>query len=273
MSTRSEENLFGGPIGAEYQMLRLMCPNAALLARKLGEYVAAWGEPGAPLSGFEIGCGTGVSTHALLASRPSLTLFAVDSAAKMLEQARVGLAEWVEAGRLELVERDALDSLREQAEASFDVVASNYAIHNFLDDYRGEVVAEIFRVLKPGGLFVNGDRYALDDRGRHLALTQAEVRRWFRIFGEMNRYDLLEDWIAHLFSDESPEHIMYLTPALARLIAAGFSPLRVEFRDGVDTLIAAVKPRPAARGRRGERDASGAGTPRNENGTASAGGA
>jgi tRNA (cmo5U34)-methyltransferase len=243
-SLRHDENLFTGPIGEEYRMLELICPNAALLAGRVADRVAAWWNEAASgrLEGLEIGCGTGVSTLPLLARRVDLHLVAIDSSAKMLDQARANLSEWVERGRVEFVEADALESLTARADASLDVVASNYAIHNFLDDYRRLALAEVFRVLKPGGLFVNGDRYALDDKAAHLALTQAEVRRWFKAFEKIGRYDLLEDWVAHLFSDESPEHIMYLTPALEHLEALGFSPVQVEYRDGVDTLLTAVKP-------------------------------
>jgi tRNA (cmo5U34)-methyltransferase len=245
MSSRTEENLFTGRIGEEYEFLRLICPNAALLARKLGDYIGGWRAGSGPLKrmrGFEIGCGTGISTLSLLAACEHLQLVAVDSSDKMLEQARDNLADWVKRSRVEFVQADALDCLRRQEESSKDVVASNYAIHNFLDDYRRSVLIEAFRVLRPGGLFINGDRYAIDDRAQHLALTQSEVRGWFQTFGAMNRYDLLEDWVVHLFSDESPEHIMYLTPALERLRAVGFVEVRVEYRDGVDTLVTAVKP-------------------------------
>jgi ubiquinone/menaquinone biosynthesis C-methylase UbiE len=242
MSTmRKDENLFTGPIGAEYRMLEMICPNAALLARRVADRVAAH-RPGEKLRVLEIGCGTGISTLPLLAAREHMSLTAIDSSAKMLDQARVHLVDWATAGRVEFVEADALEHLRGEAEGSLDVVCSNYAIHNFLDDYRREALAEAFRALKPGGLLVNGDRYAMDDRAAHLADTQAEVRVWFRKFGEIGRYDLLEDWVAHLFSDESPEHVMYLTPALDHLKALGFSPVTVEFRDRVDTLVTAVKP-------------------------------
>jgi ubiquinone/menaquinone biosynthesis C-methylase UbiE len=241
MPNRIDENLFTGPIGAEYRMLELICPNAALLARRVAERVADW-RKGEALEAFEIGCGSGVSTLPLLALREDLHVTAIDSAAKMLDQARSHLSQWMDAGRVRFVEADALDSLRALPDASLDVISSNYAIHNFLDDYRRTTLAEAFRVLKPGGLFVNGDRYAMDDRAAHLAATQQEVRVWFQKFEAIGRYDLLQDWVAHLFSDESPEHIMYLTPALAHLEALGFSPVSVEYREGVDTLVTAVKP-------------------------------
>jgi ubiquinone/menaquinone biosynthesis C-methylase UbiE len=242
---RKEENLFTGQIGEEYEMLRLICPNAAKLAGKLGDYVGAWGGTYASstaIRGFEIGCGTGISTLALLAGRADLHLIAVDASAKMLEQARRNLSEWTSAGRVEFVEADALESLTRERDANFDLVASNYATHNFTGEYRRRVVEEVFRVLKPGGLFLNGDRFAIDDPAAHLALTQSEVRHWFKTFAAINRYDLLEDWVVHLFSDESPEHVMHFTPALEHLREVGFAPTHVEYREGVDTLIAAFKP-------------------------------
>lgn len=237
-----QDNPFTGPIGAEYEALRLLCPNAAVLARMVGEEVAEWRRGAGPIEGFEIGCGTGISTLAALTARSDLKLTAVDSAAEMLDQARVNLADYASAGRVTFIEADALAALRALPDARMDVVISNYAIHNFTDDYRNAVISEIFRALKPGGLFVNGDRYAMDDPAAHLADTQAVVRGWFRIFIEMKRLDLLEDWIVHVLSDESPRRIMYFEPALEQLRAAGFAPVTVEFRDGVDTLVTAVKP-------------------------------
>lgn len=237
-----QDNPFAGPIGAEYDVLRLMCPNAALLARKIGERLAEWRRGEGPLEGFEIGCGTGISTLAALSARDDLNLTAVDSAGEMLDQARANLADYASAGRVKFIDADALTALRALPGASMDVVISNYAVHNFPNDYRKAAVSEVFRVLKPGGIFINGDRYAMDDPAAHLADTQAVVRGWFKIFTKMNRLDLLEDWVVHLLSDESTLHIMYFEPSLEQLRMAGFAPVAVEFRDGVDTLVTAIKP-------------------------------
>lgn len=240
MSVILQENLFTGPIAGEYDLLRLMCPNAATLARRIGEYVGAW-RPDERLTGFEIGCGTGICTLGLLAARDNLELTAVDSAPQMLDQARVNLADYIKAGRLSLVEQDALLALQSLPDASVDFVASNYAIHNFEDDYRAKTLTQIFRVLTPGGMFINGDRYAIDDRNAHLLDAQNIVRGWFKLFRQIDRLDLLEDWIVHLMSDESPKIIMYYTPSLEQLRRIGFREVSVDFRDGVDTLIRATK--------------------------------
>lgn len=242
MSANLTENAFTGPISREYDLLRMMCPNAAGLARRIGDIVASWPPQTKRLNIFEIGCGTGICTRAILAQRAALHITAVDSAPQMLDQARVNLAEDIEKGTVTLIANDALTAMRAQADASIDIVASNYAIHNFDAAYRAAALAEIFRVLRPGGLFVNGDRYAMDDRDAHLEDTQNVVRGWFRLFREIDRLDLLEDWIVHLISDESPRTIMYFGPSLAQLREIGFQDVTVDFRDGVDTLVRAVRP-------------------------------
>jgi tRNA (cmo5U34)-methyltransferase len=240
-SSRNERNPFTGRIGEEYGFLTIICPNVVTLTKNLGSAVAAW-NPGETLQGIEIGCGTGLSTASLLSQREDLHLRAFDAAPAMLKQARENLADFVKAGRVEFIESDALEFLKGQPDASADVVASNYAIHNFLNDYREKVFAQILRVLKPGGLFVNGDRFASDDRNEHLASTQNDVRRWFKVFSEMGRYDLLEEWVVHLLSDESPDHVMYFSPTLSFLRELGFADVRAAYRDGVDVLVTATKP-------------------------------
>ncbi len=241
MSETFQENLFTGPIAGEYDLLRLMCPNAATLARRIGEFIRAW-RPEQTLEGFEIGCGTGICTLGLLASRGNIKLTAVDSAPQMLDQARVNLANDLKTGRLVLFEKDALRALQSMPDASVDFVASNYAIHNFDDDYRSQTLKEVYRALRPGGILINGDRYANDDHDAHLADTQNIVRGWFKLFRQIDRLDLLEDWIVHLMSDESPKIIMYFEPSLEQLRQIGFVDLSVDFREGVDTLVRAIKP-------------------------------
>lgn len=240
------ERLFSGLIGQEYSALDLVAPEAAAMSRRVGERVAQFaveqGKDAGALKVLEIGCGTGVTTLALLQAAPNLSILSIDNEAAMLAQACDNLTRFLGEGRVRLAEADALSALRGQAATSVDMVASAYAIHNFLDSYRDAVLAEIFRVLRPGGLFVNGDRYALDDPADHLKLTQADVRGYFKVFTKLNRFDLLEQWVVHLFSDESQEHIMRLGASLKKLQDIGFAPIDVPFREGVNTLLTAGKP-------------------------------
>ncbi|MBY6241545.1 class I SAM-dependent methyltransferase [Methylosinus sp. Sm6] len=246
MAPACDDNLFTGLIGEEYDFLPIICPNIETVTKNLGATVAAW-RPGVALRGLEIGCGTGTSTRSLLSQRDDLSLRAVDASPAMLNQARENLASYARAGRVEFIESDALAYLRALPDASIDLVASNYAIHNFDHRYRREVFAQILRVLEPGGLFVNGDRFALDDHDLQLASTQADVRHWFKVFGEAKRYDLLEDWIVHLFSDESADRLMYSSATLSTMRALGFADVQSNYREGVDKLVTATKPLSTAR--------------------------
>jgi ubiquinone/menaquinone biosynthesis C-methylase UbiE len=121
-------------------------------------------------------------------------------------------------------------------------VASAYTLHNFLNDYRELVINEIFRVLKPNGQFINGDRYALDDISEHTRLTQQDASHFFKVLIAANKPDLLEQWILHLFSDESENHIMRESAALAQLQNAGFIDIQLNHRMNVNALVTATKP-------------------------------
>jgi tRNA (cmo5U34)-methyltransferase len=242
------EQLFHGAFAEEYHFLQQICPEIIDINQKVAEFVAAWvppmsASPARPLSLVEIGCGTGMTTQRLLDSRDDIHILAMDNAPAMVSQARANLAPYVAGQRLEIRESDALSALRSLPDDSVDIIASAYALHNFLSGYRSQVLAEIRRVLKPGGVFVNGDRYALDDPALHTADTQAAIRGYFRVFlGEMQRPDLLEQWVIHHISDDSEDHIMRFTLALDDMARQGFSDIKVHSREGVNTLLSSQKP-------------------------------
>lgn len=245
MQKNQVEKLFSGLIGEQYALLKVICPAAPDMSRRVGEYLADWQPPASfarPLNVIELGCGTGITSIALLSGREDMHLSAVDNEPTMLKQAHTHLAQWLEQGRLTLLENDALSALQQLPDASVDFIASAYTLHNFFDNYRRQVLAEVIRVLKPGGGFANGDRYALDDVRTHCVLTQQEMRFYFQEFGRLQRYDLLEQWIVHLYSDESPDHIMRETPSLDVMTACGFVDIAMPYRQDVNALITAKKP-------------------------------
>lgn len=242
-NSHTAERLFSGLIAEEYEKLKLICPAAADMSRRVGEFLAEWGRGRVvPKTVLELGCGTGVTTAALLAALGAAPLTAIDSEPAKLAQAEANLEPWIEAGRLRLIQNDALSFLRAQADDSVDAIASAFTLHNFMYGYRSEVLREIFRVLKPGGLFVNGDRYGLDDTVEHTRLIQEEVKQYFKTFRELGQLDLLEHWIVHLFSDESPDRVMRLAPALESMAEIGYQAVTVHYRNEVNALVSGVKP-------------------------------
>jgi len=236
--------VFSGVIGQDYEMLNLICPLATEMSRLVGLAVSDYQhESENTLSIVELGGGTGITTLSLLNAKDNVHIVSVDNEPVMQNQAKNHLQHWVDAGKLAFRSEDALTALKNQPTASVDIVASAYTLHNFLADYREAVVNEIVRVLKPGGALINGDRYALDNVPEHTRLVQKEVSGYFNVLTNINRLDLLEHWIVHLFSDESENHVMRETVSLTQLRNAGFFDIKLSHRNEVNALITAIKPR------------------------------
>ena len=234
--------LFSGVIGQDYEMLKLICPLMTEMSRLVAETVRGYTTTQSKLNVVELGGGTGIATLALLTARDDSQIVSIDNEPTMQNQAKQNLKAWHDEGRVMFNGEDALSALQAMPSDSVDVVASAYTLHNFMDSYRQQVIRECYRVLKPGGLFINGDRYALDDISHHTRVIQEEVAGYFKVLTGINRLDLLEHWIVHLFSDESENHVMRESSALRQLQEAGFSGISCTNRMEVNALVKAKKP-------------------------------
>ena len=235
--------MFSGVIGQEYDMLKLISPYATEMSRLVGETVASVCQHQQDnVNVLELGGGTGITTLALLTASDRPIILSIDNEATMQDQAKISLAEWVTAGRLTFSATDALTALQAQADNSIAIVATAYTLHNFSAEYRLQVLAEIYRVLKPDGQLINGDRYALDDISAHTRATQKEVTGYFKVLTGINRLDLLEHWLVHLFNDESENHIMREGIARQQMQQLGFQSIEFSHRLEVNALLTASKP-------------------------------
>jgi ubiquinone/menaquinone biosynthesis C-methylase UbiE len=234
--------MFSSIIGQDYDILQLICPSATLMSRLVGNTVSACPNTTEPLHVVELGGGTGITTLALLTAKDNVQVLSIDNEPVMQEQAKQRLQQWVADGRLTFCADDALTALQQLADDSVDIIASAYTLHNFLNRYREQVIQEIFRVLKPKGQFINGDRYGLNDIRLHTQAVQEEVRHYFKVLTPLKRGDLLEQWIVHLFNDESEDHVMREAVAVQQLHDSGFLDVKVSHRHAVNALVTAVKP-------------------------------
>jgi len=104
---------------------------------------------------LDVGSGTGRLTAMVRAALPTTRIVGVDPAPSMVEQANTKFADDPNTSFTAGVVED----LSEFPDGSFDVVVSSFALHHLeLDTYK-VAAAELFRVLRPGGRFVNADQF------------------------------------------------------------------------------------------------------------------
>jgi SAM-dependent methyltransferase len=121
-----------------------------------------------------------------------------------------------------LVESDALSWLQTADSGRFDVVASVMVLHNFGRGYRTRVLREIHRVLKPKGLFVNGDKYPTDDVAGFYRILPLHLAPFFDVLGPAGSPDLLKAVVLHELADFAPDRIMREREFLREVTAIGF---------------------------------------------------
>jgi ubiquinone/menaquinone biosynthesis C-methylase UbiE len=107
---------------------------------------------------LDVGCGNGVLSAAVMERHPGSRATLVDFSEPMLEAARTNLAPFGERCRIvaaDLSSGEWSSSIRD--DGPFDAVVSGFAIHHLTDERKRALYGEVFGLLKPGGVFVNGD--------------------------------------------------------------------------------------------------------------------
>jgi ubiquinone/menaquinone biosynthesis C-methylase UbiE len=129
--------------------------------------------PEAVLEVLDVGAGYGVVSEEVLQAFPAARITLQDYSQPMLDRARQRLAD--HSGRLRYVLCDLVDpSWPQQVGGPFDLAVSAIAIHNLRNPekifacYRG-----IHDVLKPGGCFLNCDRFVEGIEPHLAALREA----------------------------------------------------------------------------------------------------
>jgi ubiquinone/menaquinone biosynthesis C-methylase UbiE len=157
----------------------------------------------------DVGSGTGTFAIALASQRPDATVIGVDGDPEILAIARgkpgAAAVEWLQglAGELPL------------ADASADVVTMSLVLHHLLPGQKREAMAEVRRVLRPGGSFQIADwgephgpgmsavffvSQAIDGFDRTADHRAGRLPRFLREagFDGVERYDRLRTWFGSL---------------------------------------------------------------------------
>jgi tRNA (cmo5U34)-methyltransferase len=198
---------------------------------------------------IDIGVGTGITTKFLLAYDTDVKIIGIDNEKKMIRQAlvhskilpHVNLKDYISRGKVKLIESDALEYLDKTKSESINVITSAYTLHNFTDNYRNKVQKEIFRVLIPGGMFINNDKYAVDDKEEYMNALVGQLSR-YKLLGQSGRPDLELEYIKHELDDQNPNRIMKVRKSVAQLKEIGFKDIYIKTRIEQYAILSAQKP-------------------------------
>jgi tRNA (cmo5U34)-methyltransferase len=119
-----------------------------------------------PKAILDLGAGTGILSAMVLDAYPEARLTLLDGASLMLDRAR----EMLGSERVDFVEADMYGPL---PDGPWDAVVSALAIHHMTDDGKRHVFEEVFRVLRPAGIFANSEHVL-----GPTPFLDAEYRRW-----------------------------------------------------------------------------------------------
>jgi ubiquinone/menaquinone biosynthesis C-methylase UbiE len=215
-------------------------------------------DPDGEVRVLDVGGGYGAVTRAVLETFPRARVTLQDFSEPMIDEARRRLANYSDS--VAYVLSDLMDpNWTADIEGQFDAVVSSRAIHNvrFPDRIRA-IYADIFRLVAPGGCFLNLDevvpsgslvaraeRHAqlmtrrqrvFDETGKWLPLTSEEVqggaRRRQQAHGEPTQEDLAR------ISAHAPNA---LANQLGWLVADGFNEAECFWRDGNRAILGAFR--------------------------------
>lgn len=160
---------------------------------------------------LDVACGTGRTLHQLASAHPAMRLWGIDLSPAYVRLARRRLAHVSElALAVENAERLPF------ADGTFDAATSVYLFHELPRNARRNVVRELHRVVRPGGVVVIEDSAQLAES----AEIETALREFPREFHEPFYEDYLEDDLAGILAETGFEVTSVEPQLVAKVVTA-----------------------------------------------------
>ena len=117
---------------------------------------------GRPVNRFmDLGCGDGLLAEAIFEKHPQAIGILADYSTPMLDAARLRMEQFSGSVDFRNIDYGAPEWIEVVAESMpFDLIVSGFSIHHQPDDRKRRIYDEIFRMLQPGGMFINLEHVA-----------------------------------------------------------------------------------------------------------------
>lgn len=217
---------FAGLLANRYDIIERTVPYFAALQAEVAENLV----PGMAGVGqarvLDVGIGTGATSAAVFDRFDGVEITGVDKEDDMLQICLRDIGARLPPRQLKLVRSDALAFVQRMPDSSFDAVVSGFTLHNLFADERTRLLREIHRILVPGGVFCNADKYVPDDEAEWLSAAALQISRIVRTMVDLDQPDLLPIWLGHYVQDLLPARRMSRAPALLEMGRLGFQDVR-----------------------------------------------
>ncbi len=232
-----KELRFSGKLGTEYELLTQACPHYFNFQNAVTESVKR--DENESFTALEVGTGPGETTEIFANRFKHAKIICVDNETDMIKQAKINLKKFGD--RIKINHSDALEFVKSLDSNSIDVFFSGFTLHNFDKLFRKEFLSELFRVLKSGGQFINGDKYALDDLKERYKAFNSTVQQYLDSYLPNDRDDLCYDWIVHVGEDENSKKLMIESESIKDMKSIGFKKMKITFREQMEAVLFAEK--------------------------------
>jgi tRNA (cmo5U34)-methyltransferase len=230
-------------ISEEIELFKKVCPHFDKLQDTVGKEIEDHFRNSKKeiINVIEVGCGTGNTTRIILNCDKRTYIVAIDIDKEALNYSESIMTNFIKERRVKFIREDALKFLRSCENSSFDVFASAFTLHNFTEEYRKEILKQIHRVLRNGGLFVNADKYALDKEKEHSETFYWQIMKFSKEYSKLNRLDLAKHWKNHYFEDNKPDKMMKEKESIRQMKRIGFEDKGMVFRRKMEAVLVAQK--------------------------------
>lgn len=223
----------------DYDVLMQFNPSHTVCRPKLVEAVQEWKIRYVKdnISILEIGPGNGETTHFLLEAIPcSMTL--IESDKQSADDLYAKLGKYKE--QITVINEDATRWIKEQPAETYDVFTASWVIHNFPTVEREAFLAEVARILKPGGLFIIFDKVLPDDQEESERLWKIHTERQQGL-DALGKKELREAMFEHETRDMNEPYVWRESDLFSTFEKLGFKNMNIDTRCERDVVFSAVK--------------------------------
>jgi len=238
ISTNMKEEVYPGEMINKYDLLLAEAyPEHYKLRIEVAELLQGHLEKIEKAKIIDIGCGKGETLEYILKLLTNVEVVAIDIDEKMISGLEEHLREYIQNGQLTPVRQDIFEYIKGVESESLDGITSSWTIHNFTKSERKKLLEEIFRTLKPGGIFVNMDKYVFDDPQKEKESLAAAIENLKAVPDK----EISEIAIQHEEDDRHPDIIMKEQESAREMEQIGFRDIKFHSRVGRETVMACEK--------------------------------